>query len=95
MVICKHCGAEIEENLEYCPNCKQRNEGKDSFFDSDEEIKDGYNIFDDFDEFDALFSQELSKQKIKEKAPSLEEIEEAIENAAKAGNFYIYFRWLG
>ncbi len=76
MVICKHCGAEIEENLEYCPNCKQRNEGKDSFFDLDEEIKDGYNIFDDFDEFDTLFSQELSKQKTKEKAPSSEEIEE-------------------
>ena len=76
MAICKHCGAEIEENLEYCPNCKQRNEGKDSFFDLDEEIKDGYNIFDDFDEFDTLFSQELSKQKTKEKASSSEEIEE-------------------
>ncbi len=81
MAICKHCGAEIEENLEYCPNCKQRNTEKESssnssFFDLDEEIKDGYNIFDDSDEIDALFSQELLKQKTKEKAPYSEEIEE-------------------
>ena len=75
MVICKHCGAEIEENLEYCPNCKQRNEENDSFFDLDEEVKDGYNIFDDSDEFDTLFSQELLKQKTKVKERSSEEME--------------------
>lgn len=82
MVICKHCGAEIEENLEYCPNCGQSNTEKkessaDSFFGS-EEIEGNYDIFDDFDDFDALLSKELSKkeEETKKKEASLEEMKE-------------------
>ena len=63
MKVCKHCGAEIKENLEYCPNCGQKNIDSDNnFFDLEEELKSDYNIFDDADDFDALFSQEFMKK---------------------------------
>ena len=81
MIVCKHCGAELEESLEYCPNCGQKNTQKESsskgdFFDSDSELESNYSIFDDFDDFDTLLSQEFSKNEVgaKQKESSLEEI---------------------
>lgn len=70
MVVCKHCGAEIEEDLEYCPNCgqsKSNTKGKevsyDDFFESEDGTENDYDILDgsdDFD-FDALLSKEFSR----------------------------------
>ena len=84
MIVCKHCGAEIEENLEYCPNCGQNNTEKTSstgsFFDSEEEMTDGYNIFDDSDDFDALFSQELSKKEKGKKEVPVTSISDILED---------------
>lgn len=82
MVICKHCGAEIEENLEYCPNCGQSNteETKASysdFFESEEETDNDYNIFDSSDDFDALLSKEFSKKEnLTKKEEDLSQIKE-------------------
>ena len=63
MVVCKHCGTEIEDGLVYCPNCGQSIEEKfDSFFEADKELEgESYNIFDapeDFD-MDSLLSKEF------------------------------------
>ena len=63
MVICKHCGTEIEDGLMYCPNCGQsKEENFDSFFEADKEFEEGsYNIFDAPEEFDmdSLLSKEF------------------------------------
>ena len=68
MVVCKHCGAEIEEDLEYCPNCGQSNTKEkevsyDDFFESENGTESNYNILDSSDDFDfdALLSKEFSK----------------------------------
>ncbi len=65
MAVCKHCGAEINDDLQYCPNCGQSNmeEKKNNFFGLDEEIGNDYDIFDSSDDFDALLSRELSQNK--------------------------------
>jgi len=62
MTVCKHCGAEIENGLEYCPNCGQElNETLGDFFDPVEELEEeAYNIFDAPDEFD--MDELLSKE---------------------------------
>ena len=63
MVVCKHCGTEIEDGLEYCPNCGQStDENFGDFFDADEELEEeAYNIFDAPEEFDmdSLLSREF------------------------------------
>ncbi len=63
MVVCKHCGTEIEDGLEYCPNCGQRiEENFGDFFDADEGLEEeAYNIFDAPEEFDmdSLLSREF------------------------------------
>ena len=65
MAVCKHCGAETNDDLQYCPNCGQSNmeEKKNNFFGLDEEIGNDYDIFDSSDDFDALLSRELSQNK--------------------------------
>ena len=43
MVICKHCGTEIEDGLVYCPNCGQSIlENFGDFFNADEELEEEY-----------------------------------------------------
>jgi len=65
MTVCKHCGTEIEEGLEYCPNCGQsidKNFG--DFFSPDEGLEEeAYNIFDAPEEFDmdSLLFKEFAK----------------------------------
>ena len=63
MVVCKHCGTEIEDGLEYCPNCGQSiEENFGDFFDADEGLEEeAYNIFDTPEEFDmdSLLSREF------------------------------------
>ena len=54
MTICKHCGTEIEDGLEYCPNCGQKAELEfGDFFEPDEQLEEeAYNIFDAPEEYD-------------------------------------------
>ncbi len=54
MTVCKHCGAEIEDGLIYCPNCGQSiDEDLGGFFEPDEGLEEeAYNIFDTPEEFD-------------------------------------------
>jgi two-component system response regulator (stage 0 sporulation protein A) len=54
MTVCKHCGTEIEDGLEYCPNCGQSmEENFGDFFTADEGLEEeAYNIFDEPEEFD-------------------------------------------
>lgn len=63
MAVCKHCGAEIEEGVEYCPNCGQKTELEyGDFFEPDESLEEeAYNIFDTPEEFDmdSLISKEI------------------------------------
>ena len=63
MVVCKHCGTEIQDGLEYCPNCGQSiNSNFGDFFAADEELEEeAYNIFDAPEEFDmdSLLSREF------------------------------------
>ena len=68
MAICKHCGAEIEEGLDYCPSCGQSNTEDDlfaygDFFEPDAGLEEeSYNIFDAPEEFDldSLLEKEFS-----------------------------------
>ncbi len=66
MVVCKHCGTEIEDGLEYCPNCGQSiEENFGEFFDANEELEEeAYNIFDAPEEFDmdSLLSREFESE---------------------------------
>lgn len=66
MAICKHCGTEIEEGLESCPNCGQKVElDFGDFFEPDESLEEeAYNIFDAPDEFDldSLLAKELQQE---------------------------------
>ena len=40
MAVCKHCGTEIEDGLEYCPNCGQSiDETLGDFFEPVEELE--------------------------------------------------------
>ena len=70
MAVCKHCGTEIEEGLDYCPNCGQSiNEMDADFFQPDEGLEEGaYNIFDAPEEFDmeSFLNQEFSQVGIAE-----------------------------
>lgn len=65
MTVCKHCGTEIEDGLEYCPNCGQSIDEKfGDFFDPDEVLEEeAYNIFDAPEEFDmdSLLSREFEQ----------------------------------
>ncbi len=65
MAVCKHCGTEIEDGLEYCPNCGQSiDESLGDFFSPVEELEDeAYNIFDAPEEFDmdSLLSREFEQ----------------------------------
>lgn len=69
MAICKHCGAEYEEGLEYCPNCGQTIEVEfEDFFEPDEGLEEeAYNIFDAPGEFDldGLLSKEFQQEERK------------------------------
>ena len=41
MTVCKHCGTEIENGLEYCPNCGQElDETLGDFFEPVEELEE-------------------------------------------------------
>ena len=65
MAVCKHCGTEIENGLDYCPNCGQ-NIGEDygDFFEPDEGLEEeAYNIFDTPEEFDmdSLLAKEFNR----------------------------------
>ena len=66
MAICKHCGTEYEEGLEYCPNCGQKIELEyGEFFEPDENLEEeAYNIFDAPEEFDMedLLSKEFQTE---------------------------------
>lgn len=79
MAICKHCGAEIEEGLEYCPNCGQNIEEFGDFFEPVEELEEeAYNIFDapeDFD-MDELLSKEFAYESSERNSINREETEE-------------------
>ena len=97
MVVCKHCGTEIEDGLEYCPNCGQSIEEKfDSFFDADKDFEEGaYSIFDapeDFD-MDSLLSKEfdsgdaaLNRSASGQSVPSFVEESEPLLSKAPADN---------
>lgn len=65
MAVCKHCGTEIENGLEYCPNCGQSiEENFGDFFAADEYLEEeAYNIFDAPEEFDmdSLLSREFEQ----------------------------------
>ena len=65
MAVCKHCGTEIEDGLEYCPNCGQSiDENYGEFFEPDEQLEEeAYNIFDTPEEFDmdSLLSREFEQ----------------------------------
>ena len=65
MTVCKHCGTEIEEGLEYCPNCGQSiDKSFGDFFSPDEGLEEeAYNIFDAPEEFDmdSLLFKEFAK----------------------------------
>lgn len=65
MAVCKHCRAEIEDGLDYCPNCGQKiEEDFGDFFEPDEGLEEeAYNIFDAPDEFDmdSLLSKEFAQ----------------------------------
>ncbi len=65
MTVCKHCGTEIEDGLEYCPNCGQSiDENFGDFFDADGDLEEeAYNIFDMPEEFDmdSLLDREFSQ----------------------------------
>ena len=64
MAVCKHCGTEIEDGLEYCPNCGQKTEDFGDFFEPDEALEEEmYNIFDTPEEFDmdSLLSREFAQ----------------------------------
>lgn len=63
MAVCKHCGAEIEDGLEYCPDCGQKIDEFGSFFEPDAALEEEmYNIFDTPEEFDmdSLLSKEFA-----------------------------------
>ena len=64
MAICKHCGAELEEGLDYCPNCNQSiTDDTYSIFDepAGNLEEDAYSIFDGPEEFnmDELLAKEF------------------------------------
>ena len=64
MAVCKHCGTEIKDGLEYCPNCGQKTEDFGDFFEPDEALEEEmYNIFDTPEEFDmdSLLSREFAQ----------------------------------
>jgi len=65
MTVCKHCGTEIEDGLEYCPNCGQSvDDILGDFFSPVEELEEeAYNIFDAPEEFDmdSLLSREFEQ----------------------------------
>ncbi len=67
MAICKHCGAEIENGLEYCPDCGQKTDEFGTFFEPDAALeKEMYNIFDTPEEFDmdSLLSKEFAFEEL-------------------------------
>ena len=84
MTVCKHCGTEIEDGLEYCPNCGQSTEELfGDFFEPDEGLEEeAYNIFDTPEEFDmdSLLEREFDQQ-IPQKKVSVPEtpVEMAVE----------------
>lgn len=65
MAVCKHCGTEIEDGLDYCPNCGQKtDEDFGDFFEPNEGLEEeAYNIFDSPEEFDmdSLLSKEFEQ----------------------------------
>lgn len=76
MTTCKHCGAELPENAEICPNCGQQNTDTTEEFDLDsllaslttdsdaiepDDELESYNIFDEFSDDDAI-SQMISEE---------------------------------
>jgi len=73
MAVCKHCGTEIENGLEYCPNCGQNiDENYGDFFEPDEGLEEeAYNIFDTPEEFDmdSLLEREF-EQEFAERTPA-------------------------
>ena len=76
MTVCKHCGTEIEDGLEYCPNCGQSIEEFGDFFEPDERLEEeAYNIFDTPEEFDmdSLLEREF-EQGVTEKFPFSERV---------------------
>lgn len=80
MAVCKHCGTEIEDGLDYCPNCGQKVDiDFGDFFEPDESLEEeAYNIFDTPEEFDmdSLLSKEFS---VNNPAASVEDFPESSE----------------
>lgn len=95
MAVCKHCGAEIEDGLEYCPDCGQKIDEFGNFFEPDAALEEEmYNIFDTPEEFDmdGLLSKEFAFEETagtKHSVPQTEEIAEELPSK-DAADFSIF-----
>lgn len=80
MAVCKHCGTEIEDGLDYCPNCGQKVEfDYGDFFEPDEGLEEeAYNIFDTPEEFDmdSLLNKDFTEASAAKSAAELPDIAE-------------------
>lgn len=74
MTTCKHCGAEIPENTDICPNCGQQNTDNTVSEEKPEEGLGAYNIFDDFsdDEIDQMLSKQMPLSSSAQSSAALE-----------------------